>query len=302
MNLFKKNFLKHLSVAMLLLLGVALFIPAYSTANARSAYSTTNARSVPASEQKLVFDHYNHNKFPSNFRKTNSTFANPNNLNITGLSTLNISGSEQYSAINLLLMKKELPTDMKLLFVDLREESHGFINGLPISWEGNGDEANMGLSRSEVIALNNSQLANIKIGVPLTIGTINITPKIVINEETLIKDNKNDYLRVTVTDTKLPTDDMVNFFVNSVKDLSKDTWLHFHCKEGEGRTTTFMVMYDMMKNCKVAPMDDIINRQIDLANLQNKNLKNPERMAFWKSFYEYCQKGDFNQAYKSVNS
>lgn len=259
--------------------------------------------SVPASEQKLVFDHYNHNEIPSNFRKTTTVFANPNKLNLTGLNTLNISGSQQFSAINLALMKKELPTDMKLLFVDLRQESHGFINGLPISWEGNGNTANMGLTREEVIALNNKQLSEIKIGEPLTIGLKNITPETVMSEdELIIKVNKNDYLRVTVTDTKIPTDTMVNFFVSSVKDLPNDTWLHFHCKEGEGRTTTFMVMYDMMKNAKTVPMDDIINRQIELANLQNKNLKNPSRMALWKSFYEYCQKGDFNQIFNSAKS
>ena len=43
-------------------------------------------------------------------------------------------------------------------------------------------------------------------------------------------------------------EDMINYFLDFVKNQPKDSWLHFHCKEGIGRTTTFMIMYDIIKN------------------------------------------------------
>lgn len=258
---------------------------------------------VPVNEQVLVFDNENFNKLPERFRKSTDPIENPGALNLTGLSTLNISGSQQYSKIGLSLIKEQLPKDKNLVFVDLRQESHGFINGLPISWEGDGDKANMGLTFNQVIARNDAQLANIKIGTPIDIKGKTITPKEVYSEQTLIKNNKDTYIRVTVTDTKLPTPEMVNLFVQSVTKLPKNSWLHFHCKEGIGRTTVFMTMYDMMHNAKTVPLNDIVLRQIKIANLEDKEegLESKDRMAFYTQFYSYCKKGDFTKNFSQSN-
>lgn len=34
-----------------------------------------------------------------------------------------------------------------------------------------------------------------------------------------------------------------------------DTWFHFHCGGGKGRTGTFMMLYDRMKNPEVSDKD-----------------------------------------------
>lgn len=266
----------------------------------KSNLSESSNLAIPINEQVLVFDHYNHNALPANFRKSTDKITPTNcaNLNLKGLNKLNISGSEQYSAENLVLLKKQLPSK-KLVFVDLRQESHGFINGLPISWEGNGNKANIGLSREDVIKRNNEQLASIKLCTPLKIKDTDITPKTTFDEETLIHQNKDSYIRVTVTDTRLPKPEMVDYFVNEVTKLPKNSWLHFHCKEGIGRTTTFMIMYDMMHNAKDVPLNDIITRQIKLGNLESKesSLENEQRMILFKDFYEYCKKGNFKEPF-----
>ena len=57
-----------------------------------------------------------------------------------------------------------------------------------------------------------------------------------------------------------PSDALIDNFVSFVKGLPKNTWLHFHCAQGRGRTTLFMVLYDIMKNPDLN-MDDIIYRQ-----------------------------------------
>lgn len=259
---------------------------------------------VPISEQILVFDNNTTKRLPNNFRKSTDPVDNSTNLNLSGLKELNISGSQQFSKFNLELLKKQLPSDKNLVFIDLRQESHGFINGLPISWEGDGDKANMGLSYNQVIARNNAQLANIKIGEPLTIKNTTIVPKEVYSEETLIKENNNQYIRIPVTDTKLPTPEMVDLFVSSVTNLPENSWLHFHCKEGIGRTTTFMTMFDMMKNAKTVPLNDIVLRQIKLANLEDKEkgLESANRMAFYNKFYAYAKNGDFTKKFSDFNN
>jgi len=85
---------------------------------------------------------------------------------------------------------------------------------------------------------------------------------------------------------------MVDYFVASIKAQPENSWLHFHCKHGVGRTDTFMIMYDMMKNYKIASADDIINRQLQLAKFDEKTIKsfyNDERIGFLKKFYDYCK-------------
>ncbi|MGL4847603.1 MAG: fused DSP-PTPase phosphatase/NAD kinase-like protein [Clostridium sp.] len=290
----KKN-LKFIKLIPLLLLFSLLGTPI-------SAFSQMG-EDVPVDKQVLVFDNDNHNKLPERFRKSNDPIEDPGNLNLTGLKCLNISGSQQYSKDGLTLLKEQLPKDKTLVFFDLRQESHGFINGLPISFEGDGDKANMGLTHSQVIARNDAQLASIKIGTPITIKGTSITPKEVYSEQTLIKNNKDNYVRVTVTDTKPPTPEMVDYFVAAVNKLPKNSWLHFHCKEGIGRTTNFMTMYDMMKNAKTVPMNDIILRQIKLGNLEDKEkgLEDKERMALYTKFYAYCKKGDFTKKFSTFN-
>jgi len=57
-------------------------------------------------------------------------------------------------------------------------------------------------------------------------------------------------------------------------------------------TTTFMIMYDMIKNYKEVSSDDIIKRQLAFANFDGdavKSFKNKERMDFLSEFYNYLK-------------
>jgi hypothetical protein len=89
----------------------------------------------------------------------------------------------------------------------------------------------------------------------------------------------------------------VDSFVKFARNLN-NTWLHFHGSAGEGRTTTFLAMYDMMRNSKKVNLNDIISRQYLLGGI---NLASDEdfpewdkayaagRTKFLKSFYDYCK-------------
>lgn len=100
------------------------------------------------------------------------------------------------------------------------------------------------------------------------------------------------YNRITVRGGGIPDDDMVDYFMKSIKEQPQDSWLHFHCKAVVGRTTTFMIMYDMIKTYKEVNADDIIKRQLALANFDENEIKsfsNKERMDFLNEFYNYLK-------------
>lgn len=246
----------------------------------------------------LVLDSFSHNNIlPKDFRKTSDLTIIKDNkdLNIKGLDKLNISGSQQFSEHNLPLLINAIDTSMPIIVTDLRQESHGFINGFSVSWANSKNNANEGLTRKQVLLDEANKLKSIKLNVPITFYNYPkkaIIPTNVQDENQLVNSKSLSYIRIPVTDGKIPTDDMVDYFVELVKSQPENIWLHFHCKAGIGRTTTFMIMYDMMKNCKEISADDIIKRQLALANFNENTLKsfyNNERISFLKKFYDYCK-------------
>ncbi|MBU3179939.1 phytase [Clostridium psychrophilum] len=260
-------------------------------------FTQDQIESLNENNVNLVLDSQNYYDIPKNFRKSTDilTAKNTENLNLTGLSTLNISGSQQFSEYNLPLVINSIETSLPITVVDLRQESHGFINGYPVSWANAKNSANIGLTRDQVIIDEYNKLNNIKLNVPMNFynhKNITIIPIKVENEYHLVNSKLLSYERITVTDGKIPLDDMVDYFVRLVIAQPKNTWLHFHCKQGIGRTTTFMIMYDMIKNSKDVTSDDIIKRQLLLANFDESHIKsfnNNERITFLESFYKYCK-------------
>ncbi|HDK7174445.1 TPA: hypothetical protein PTV31_000987 [Clostridium botulinum] len=283
----KKIFKLNISI-LLVLVGVLCF------------FSITNKPTSAIDDNNtinLVLDSRNNNEIPKKFRKSSdiSNVEKNKNINLSGLNTLNISGSKQFSEQNLPLIISNIKTSLPITVVDLRQESHGFINGLPVSWANKKNDANIGLTKAEVLEDENNKLKSIKLNSPISFYNDpdkTIIPTKVENEEQLVKHNSLSYVRIPVTDTKLPTDDMVDYFVDVIKSNPKDTWYHFHCKQGIGRTTTFMIMYDMMKNAKEVSADDIIKRQLLLAGFDENQMKSfysDKRSTFLQSFYKYSK-------------
>lgn len=273
------NFIKSFILFMILALCISnLFIIGKSSSN----------------DIHIVLDKIKVNKMPSNFRSTNNIDISQS-INTTGLSNLNISGSSQFSKSNLTLMIKAINTNLPIIDIDLRQESHGFINELPISFENTKNNANLGLQSQEVLLKEIEDLNTIELDKFLTFYNDEKNPiivKSVENESLVISKNSIGYLRIAVTDSTLPNKDEVNKFITFVKNQPKNTHLHFHCKEGIGRTTTFMILYDMMKNYNDIPMEAIINRQIALAKLDEKDSRifyDKNHTEFFTSFYNYCK-------------
>lgn len=155
-------------------------------------------------ELRLLENSPNNNTLPHHFRMSSNykSIIKDKSINLKGLDKLNISGSAQFSDSGLSLIKKSIDNKFSIIDIDLRQESHGFINGIAVSWEGEKNNLNKGLSLSKVIATENKLLGSIKLGEPLTFYNKKetIVPKSVQNEFQVTKSKDIGYIRIPVTD------------------------------------------------------------------------------------------------------
>jgi len=252
------------------------------------------------SPSKLIFDINEPSKLPKHFRSIKSN--------------LTIAGGSQFTAEQL----KEIVNVIgkPLIIVDLRQESHGFVNGIPISWYTNKDWVNVNLKDPQVISEEQSQLASLTGLVVIDkvlrknnedeivqFNKIPVKVNEVSSEQALVEKAGLQYQRFFITDHRAPNALEVNRFVKFVKSLPSNAHLYFHCHAGIGRTSTFMVMYDILRNAKTTSLSDILQRQVelggkDLSVMVNSNsykyLYDLERYHFLQAFYQYARANQDN--------
>ena len=190
-----------------------------------------------------------------------------------GLAELHVSASGQPSESSLVTIRDkilDLEPDAKIFIVDLRQESHGFANALPVSWYIEKNRANAGKTVAEVEADEVKRLDNLR-GVETTfepLGNadkqafrpVTIIPRFMATEREVCEKIGVNYKRFAAADMQFPAPEVVDNFIIFVANLPANAWLHFHCQAGHGRTTTFLVMYDIMKNPDVS-LEEICKRQ-----------------------------------------
>jgi hypothetical protein len=280
-----------------------------------------DAPSVDCTTGKIGSD----SQLPRNFRTSEDSFPQTARHShrkgrlpsLSGLDTLNASGSAQFSGLQLTKILDRLE-GKKILFIDLRQEPHGFINEGAVSWYGaynaiNSQKPIEEIEKDEDIRLQRllaqksvllRSFANISSKRSCPAGKAidkTLEPRTVSTEEIRLLQLPLavNYLRIPVPDYQRPNDLEVDRFLDQIKALEPKTWIHFHCAAGRGRTTTFLVLYDMLKNCSKISYLDIIERQkilggTDLLNTKSKTDPQrrkwaDERLKFLNRFYEYCR-------------
>jgi hypothetical protein len=251
---------------------------------------------------------------PRNFRTTDDPLKSNKREQLpatNGLADLHASGSGEFTADNLKLVLAR--TRGAVTVFDLRQETHIFINGLPVSWFATNDWANVGRSQAEIEADESARVQSFKPGSEIAVhsgeavkkaGAVSSTPQRMTverasTERDIVEAGGAHYVRITVTDHARPLDDEVDRFILAVRALPQDAWAHFHCEAGRGRTTTFMVLYDMLRNAAHVSLEDIVRRQKLLGYdydvlrpAEPGNWKAPytdDRIAFVRAFYDYAR-------------
>ena len=227
-----------------------------------------------------------------------------------GLDNLRISGSAQCTAAGFASLYATLAAAVApgapIYDVDLRQESHGFADGLPVSWHKKNNLANEGKTPEEVALDEEERLADLA-GVTTTfvpkgktgkgrVEAFTFAPQNVQTEKEVVEALGFRYVRFYVTDRTQPDTETIEAFLDFVESLPRDAWLHFHCRAGHGRTTTFMAMYDMIRNPDI-PAETIIERQhliggADLTAMKDEEWKNErivQRLETLKLFSDYVR-------------
>lgn len=231
-----------------------------------------------------------------NFRTSNGPFIRPdfNATSRQGLEHVPASGSAQFSGVGWVQLVTAL-SGKKFMVVDLRQESHGFLNhAIPVSWYAKRDWGNVGKTLTEITADETQRLQKLREAKSATIGNKNpalpniaLPVKTVATESEFVTGHGFDYLRLPITDHRRPSAAMVDQFLEIWKKLPNNSWLHFHCAGGDGRTTTFLAMADMLTNAKMVSFEDILRRQYLLGG-ENFAFFDT-RLQFLKQFYIYAQ-------------
>lgn len=255
------------------------------------------------------------NGLPRNFRLCSDAFPDDTEElpSREGFDTLKISGSAQPSGGELAplyqKLKAQAPT-AAIYLLDLREESHGFMNDLAVSWYIKHNRANVGKSQAQVMAEEKAALETLP-GTAVTAVPLGKTDtklftaytgraESVMTEQEAAEKAGFRYMRFAATDQEWPRAELVDAFVDFVKTLPADAWLHFHCHAGHGRTTSFMMMYDILRNPGV-PLEDIAKRHHLLGGTDilagstkanDKAAAINDRAAKMRAFYEFVQTKD----------
>ena len=266
----------------------------------------------------LVLDAEDSKTLPRRLRTMRDSL--PETFEASGLLSLNMSGSAQFSVLQFKAFLDYVGnfgfSPHQIVVVDLREEPHAFINGDAFMWYARKAWWTQNDPVAFVVENEKNRLAALSLGQSVVLKNIahkdeagdvqrlthhSYVINSLMTEEQVVRQAGAHYCRVPVTDHMRPDDKDVDQFLTLVKKLPPQTWIHFHCRAGRGRTSTFMIMYDMIRNPKLSKKA-IIDRQVrfgsrDVRLLSDslKTHKNPDeslRNRFINLFYEYIHAPD----------
>ncbi len=173
-----------------------------------------------------------------------------------GLAELRISGSGRISQSPL---KKAL-ADVKvpIYVLDLQQELHYFINGLPVNWFGYDLKTDKYFV--EMGPLKPKPLLRRLLATGKFFPTMNDTQ----TEKQVIEGLGYHYIGGAQLRGRVPQPQEVDNFIQLINSLPKPSWVHFHCSGGNSRTTMAMIIVDILNNGRELSLEDIVKRHVYL--------------------------------------
>jgi len=242
---------------------------------------------------------------PINFRMSSEPIKKDGKKNpdLTGLSELGVSGSGQMSKQQMTALVERLKQNAQgpIYIVDLRQESHGFLNGEAASLYGKRNWGNIGKSTDDIVQEEKDSLRNVKnenVDVyeltkdkkPNKESNLNLFVKSAQTEQEVASAAGARYFRITSTDHIWTDAKNVDRFIAFYKALPQNAWLHFHCEAGKGRTTTYMILYDILRNGTGVSLEDIADRQYLMGGedvlAEHKEKDSEKKSEGWKNNFE----------------
>ncbi|WP_297569727.1 fused DSP-PTPase phosphatase/NAD kinase-like protein [uncultured Anaerovibrio sp.] len=228
-----------------------------------------------------------------------------------GLKDLRISGSSFFSKNEFKELLKKIPASpQNIVVLDLRNESHGYINDHAVSWYSRYKTFNKGLTAQQVdvrekgllTAVKQAGVADIAVQAKDKGVVFKVPIKVdsVMTEKEFVESMGVQYFRIPIMDYSAPTRDNIDRFVEFYKNLPKTAWIHAHCEAGVGRTTITLSMVDMLHNAGKLSYDEIMTRQVlmggqdvrksaEKATDPYKKANYPKRAEFTRRFYDYAK-------------
>lgn len=190
--------------------------------------------------------------------------------NVRFLTDEHMSGSAQFSVTQFRALVPELRKQAENCWiVDCRLETHGFINGVAVSWCNAENNANAGKTAREVESEEEalSSLAGSTVTAytsknNLPVDSVEYTVETWETERAIVEAEGLHYLRLACPDHCWPPADIIDGFISFAANLDENSWLHFHCQAGSGRTGAFMAIFEMMQKPGV-PVETILQHQAD---------------------------------------
>ena len=248
--------------------------------------------------------------------------------NVPNLLGTAASGSAEFSASQFQEMLVDIHQangQFPLVVFDLREEPHGFLElqeplfgetEIAVGWFAERDWLNVGKGGGPSIMLHENHRLD-KASKTTSLTVYNVTEKSKTEDgiaaatpcpvkptgtyqtesDFVTKFPNVSYFRLPTTDHCRPRDHEVDQFVALDASFDPTTWLHFHCRAGDGRTTTFMAMHDIIHNAPGDSLQTILARQVSIGGIDLSSMPTDktifsypfsrERVKFIKDFYEY---------------
>ncbi|MGB0935422.1 MAG: tyrosine-protein phosphatase [Alphaproteobacteria bacterium] len=281
-------------------------------------------------KSRLVSDVVVKGDLPGRMRNGDSPFKDFSDVHRPtrqGLKDLRIMGCAQYTEQQLINLKNQLADQGPIYIVDLRQEAHVFVDGIPISKNVHVNMVERWFTDDVSAAREQALLSDLQSQESITYEEIEKKDNSTIKETTthtvkpmriespqqLVERHGMHYVRFYITNHHMPSNHVIDQLIQFLDTVPEHATIVFHCRGGKGRTTTAMVLVDIIENGDTVSLDDIIARQYLLgqtnlvnhggripvpqtcANSHWKFISSTERYMFLKAFYAFRNSPKFGK-------